>query len=934
MIPKYVVKTGGFHEKFKREKLMSSIEKAFRDIEEIDNQTLTSIVSRVIRKIPDDYTPTSDIKNYVILTLSEMGYSSVAEKYILYTEQKAKSRAEKLSILSPYYDEDVGEITHRRVLTPVEKRMSVNAVALMTRRYLWRKTISGQQVFLETVDGLFRRVAIAVSLPELLYDMAEINGTKVEEITLYETQKGTEAWEYINSRARLMSKIDTTREVKVYKWRDKEYSEYYLTRYHIERLWVLAHRFKVGELTGEKLFHEMLYLIFRKEAKKFFKWTNTFYEYLTERIFVPNTPALVNMGRKLSMGSACFTLSVEDSLESIMDTAKEIAIIAQAGGGIGVNFSYLRPAMPEVALSSTGGLSSGVVSWLKLYNAVLEQIKQGSVRRGAGMGILEYWHPEIFDFIEAKKENTGTDVISNFNLSVGTDEKFWEQVYNDGEIELLAKAYDVTYNPEKEGYESKERVSVPVKKVKARDILRKVALFAHAKGDPAFLYFHNGNIVNPRKNFKGEIRVTNPCGEEMLYPYTSCNLSSIDISKFIREGEEGPYFDWDAYREAIRVNARFLDNVNDVNKYPLKKIAVETRKGRNIGAGLMGVAHALFKLGIPYNSEEAFDFISKVSEYLTYYTMDTSIELAKEKYPFPEFEQSEYPNGYLPFTAPLLVPEKMTLDWDNLKERMKNGIRNVDFTTAPPTGSTSMIADSSNGVEPLFALVYEKRTTVGTYYYVDHVFKEWVEKHIRDSATRERVYAEISKAGGLKEIQHIPGIDDELLSEMKKLFVTSREIAPEDHVVSEAHFAFFITNAVSKTINLPNKATVEDVEKAFVLAEILGLKGITVYRDGSLDSQVYVTEEVSYTVPYPMSEGARKWIEWAVQRRPEAKEFLLSSEEDKKSETRRLDVMSFGFKTEEKEEDSLICPVCGSQMIVEAGCKKCPNCGYSPCTVS
>ena len=886
---KYVVKRDGRQVPFDRSRIVRAVSGAMKEVgmyaQTLVDDIVDEVVDTLLQLFPTGTPQVEQIQDVIELTFMRRGLFDVAKAFILYRERKRQIREEKKKLLG------------KDTLTPTEKRFSLNAVRLLTIRYLWKDPQNPDR-FLEDVDGLFKRVSVLGAIPEILYDeevFVKEGGMKYTDKMKKEVEEYRRRW-----------KEDPWQFEGIY----GVAPGFTLNRYHFERLVYLYELLASDGHMKYPLSRILSMLESGKHFQRAAQKVQEFFDEMTHQKFMPNTPALVNAGRPLGMLSACFTVATDDSLDAIMDTAKEMAIIAQMGGGVGINLSVLRPKGDIV--KRTVGVASGPISFLELYDRVLSVISQGGVRRGAGMAILEYWHPQVMDFIKAKEKNRGDNYLSTFNLSVGSDEKFWESVYADEEIELI--------NP---------RNGAVIQTIRARDVLDKVAEYAWAKGDPAFLYFHNGNRYNIRKNIKGDIRVTNPCGEEYLYPYESCNLASVNVEKFVKYDEnENPYFDWEEYARTIRITARLLDNFVDVNNFPLDKIREHTRAGRNIGVGIMGVANALFRLGIPYTSEEGYKFMERLAEYLTYYSMKESVDLAKERGPFSYWEETGYKEGKLP-VAGVYVGEP-TLPWDELVEEIKTyGIRNVDHTTAPPTGSVSMISDTSSGIEPLFSLVFKKVTTVGTYYYTNRVFEEVLRKRgLYDEVLLEK----ISSAGGsLKDLEDIP-------EDLKEVFVTAMDIHWADHVIAQTVFQMWITNSISKTINMANSVTVDDVKKAFVLAERLGAKGVTVYRDGSLDMQVYVAEtQKEYHEPYPASPYARSVIDKLIRRYPYLRDFF---DEGDVSGTTPMPLLEISMENTLKpvKEDSgeiTVCPVCGNEKLShESGCITCPVCGWSMCTSS
>lgn len=568
-------------------------------------------------------------------------------------------------------------------------------------------------------------------------------------------------------------------------------------------------------------------------------WENRFYQAMTSLEFLPNSPTLMHAGTRFNQLSACFVLPLEDNLESIFKTMEQAATIARTGGGVGIPLSNLRARGSRVV--STGGLTSGPISFLQLFNQMANVINEGSSRRVAMMAVMNVHHPDIMDFVFAKGVE---EEIKNFNISVGATDGFMKAVQANKEYELKAP-------------ESGE----VVKKISARRVMDMISFQAWKTADPGMVFLDRMNQASP-VNHLGQISTTNPCGEQPLLPYESCNLGSINLAKCC--GAKG--INWEKLESLIRLGVRFLDDVIDVCSYPLPEIDAMSKKTRKVGLGVMGFADLLILLKTPYASTEALKLSERLAKFIQNIARDESKALAKDRGSFPAFTGSLW------------------------KRQGFKAMRNSTINTVAPTGTISIIANCSSGIEPLFALAYTRKNILD----VNNTELVEVNKRFEKLARTRKFYSQelmrgVSESGG---IDGLPGVPKDI----KEIFKVSHEIDWQWHVKHQAAWQKFIDAAVSKTINLSNSATPDDIRDAYLLAYDTGCKGITVYRDGSKSKQV-LNVGVSVAGQPPIVDDKRKWV-------------------------------GNGHRDEE------LCPECGGELTFKEGCATCLACGYSRCTVS
>ncbi len=943
-----IKKRNGKIVKYDKQRIVNAVYRALivsnkKSLEE--NQKLAQeIADKVEDKLIDIYKDVNrhpqveEIQDLVEASLLESKLFKALKQYVNYRQVRRFIREEKKAVLN------------KTELTSLEKKMSLTAIQILEARYLI-KNKQGQVI--ESINHLFQRSAIVAVLSDVVFDPKVIDLDK-----LYLKAKNFNIkLDYLSPKATIrdLDFIVKDKEVKEFLKTIKPklseipeqiedlHSGYFIGKYplmygHLQRIAYLYDEVKQVNKNAAKIeFNKLLELLSSGYFNKLENAVTSYYKMLTNREFIPNSPTLMNAGHRLGQLSACFVLDIEDDLKNILLTATHVGIIFQSGGGVGINYGKLRPNGDVVA--STNGIASGPLSFMRIIETVTDVVKQGGRRRGANMGVLDVFHPDIEKFITVKEDLKS---FTNFNLSVG----FWESFFD----ALKQKKPYGLINP---------RTKEVVKTIDPDFLIEQVAQSAWKSAEPGCLFFDNMNKYNVLLKAKGHIRATNPCGEQPLYSYESCNLGSIDLAKFVVIKNGKPIFNWNKYHQLIKLATRFLDGIVDINNYPLPLIRRETRSSRKIGLGIMGVADALFKLGIPYNSKQAYELMGKWAEDLTYYSMQESVELAKQKSAFSYFNKTDYVKGKLPI-AGFYDDLPKNRDWKELAEDIKKyGIRNAMTTTLAPTGSISMIADTSGGLEPQFALVYKKNIAIGSFFVVDPAFQEYLTFVKRDNGKLAELVA--------NNYGRLQGLDEYFNKEEQQRFITAQEIHWVDHVFAQYVWQRWVSASISKTINMPNHVTPNDIKHAYLLGHELGLKGLTIFRDGSRVGVIEIagqrrkdiTQPTNYVVSFIRKLVNNKDSIYAT--RPDYKQGLLSILSDGNGQDivkpEEIKLKAFDSKNDSSKQQALgvrnvenlptediadnkpyaqeTCPVCGSTRIVhESGCEKCLDCGWSACTVS
>lgn len=896
-LPKTIIKALGNVEPFDVKKLEAAIVKASGTDNEKLIKTLMKIVLEEISN--KNTTSTTFINDVIESHLLKIRKHKVLNRYVKNRLEKNKVYRDKVNLLgtrlvtSPDYDRE--EL----------KDFSLNQIQIAANRYLQKDMETGD--IIESMTGWFDRVASHVVLGSVVYD-PELYSKEIIPKKSYEVE-------------------------------DYDHG---LSDTQVDILNRLYDRLEPHMIYDRKSF---LLKIFYKIRDKHQPLYRKYFQYMYQGIFEPNTPTLMNAGTKGGGLSACFTLGVQDNMASIMNTDTSSALIFKRAGGLGVNVSHIRPKGSNI--DGTYGAATGPISLvLELINKITDVVKSGGKRRGANMGLMEYWHPDIHEFIDYKlqtippniqtiiniikkqklskqrkkeliQEITPEGNLLNFNVSVMFDADFWKH-YEAG------TKYHLRFGDKIYGEQD------------AREFIQKIAQSAWSSAEPGVAFKDNANKANPLLGLRGEIDICNPCAEQFMYDGESCTLGSINLAKLVRE--DGT-FDWDQYVAVIHETTRFLNDVLEINQYPTEHIATESNKSKRIGLGIMGLADMLFLTKTPYNSQEGYWLMEELSKTLYIESVKTSIDLAEERGACHWYMEVRNNQSQLPIDSVIRTYNdenemRMALGPDYIEKLYEHGIRNMWTTTIAPTGTISMIADCSSGLEPIFSLVFSKITNAGKYYYTSELFKQ--------ALLQEGIYSQELLEKVEKNYGSCRGID-EIPDWMQKVFVTAIDLHWMDHVVAQSVWQNWIDNSISKTINMPYNVTVDDVRDAYVLAHKLGLKGIALYRDGSRNEQVLhvgsnvqsnkneqnVQKDASGTVTVSTNTNQ---VEKKILPSFYAVEYI-----DKKTGSRYLTTKAISEGTTLKTNSQKMshCDLCGNESVIkESGCMTCTTegCGWSACS--
>lgn len=898
-LPKTIIKAMGNSEPFNIDKLIKAI-----DASGTDEKTKKVLIRKVVEKIEGkNTTSTTHINDIIETYLLDTNKHKILKKYV-------KNRFEKNKV----YSDKVNLLGTRLVTSPDFNKQelsdfSVNQIQIAANRYLQRDMKTGD--ITESMTAWFERVASHVVLGSVVYDESVYDKEGKQKIHSNELENRSSIEVLSDSQIGVLQKVF-----------DK-----------LNKEGKMKYKF-------QNFLHFVSGLIV---DKKYFDLQRKYFQYMYQGIFEPNTPTLMNAGTKVGGLSACFTLGVDDNMQSIMSVDTSSALIFKRAGGLGVNVSKIRPEGSNI--DGTYGAATGPIPLvLELINKITDVVKSGGKRRGANMGLMEYWHPDIHKFVDYKLQTippniqTIIDIINkqkiskskkkeliaeitpegkllNFNISVMFDEDFWKHYHAGTKYHL--KFGDKVYGEQD-----------------AREFIEKIAKSAWSSAEPGVAFKDNANKANPLRTIRGDIDICNPCAEQFMYSGESCTLGSINLAKLVRE--DGT-FDWEGYVTIIHETTRFLNDVLEINQYPTEYISEESNKSKRIGLGIMGLADLLFLLKIPYNSQEGFWMMEELGKTLYIESVKESIDLAEERGACDWY--NEFINQDLSETKPIDSIKRVYGDFADMERALGNyldklnkfGVRNMWTTTIAPTGTISMIADCSSGLEPIFSLVFSKITNAGKYYYTSELFKEaLIKEGIYSQELIEKVERNYGSCQGIPEIPEW----------MQKVFVTAIDLHWMDHVVAQSVWQNWIDNSISKTINMPFNVTVNDVKNAYILAHDLGLKGIALFRDGSRNEQVlHVGSNVqSNKNEQNVQKGTSGTVTTIITNKNQVeKKGIRPSSYSIEYVKERIDdkelineVIASGTEFSDREKTE--CPECKEiTVVLDSGCSKCISCGWGAC---
>lgn len=885
--------------------LLDSTEKLTYEQKLAASDKLTSMVVAEMQKDPTKEYTVEDVQDIVQIVLVQNRFVKALTAFYTYRETKTQLREEKKKLLNA------------KVLDSLSKRLHKNQIGVIADRYLLKDKDKKPR---ELPSAFFLRVASTVALVDLVHDPSIYNNRKDAQKNLKYPFQANYMQYYTDINEQLFNKYASL------------FTKYGLNEHHVERLvYLLVDAWRAGTVdiaklvwykSGEKPGQKALVVI--KDTLKdllevYFgpdnKHTSVYYNAMSECKLMLNTPAMANFGRPLGGGNACFVLHMEDDLNAIGEIYKRIMQIFKKMGGVGMNVSNIREEGTPVADIPDG--ATGPISWLEIVDFITQKIKSGTGRRGANMGILDYDHPDIEKFITFKNEKGN---LENFNISVGLWAEFFNHLKSNDSYPLISR-----YNGETKG------------RISAQKLWNMIAFSAWKSAEPGVLFFDNANAWNTLRDLKGPLKATNPCGEQFLGPNDSCTLASINLEKFVKENGE---FDGPAFRAMVRLITRMLDNVISVSRYPDSLIEQETKNMRRLGAGIMGLANALILMRIKYNSEVGFKTMRYICKGLQEASIEESTELAKTRgtcFWWDELVKFE-PKRTKESLVRDRVEGELRLDNQTIESIEQHGMRNMETTTIAPTGTISMITDTSTGLEPIFAIAYEKKTRTKNYRYVNELFvKDLKKEGIYSEELLQKVISNYSSCQGIEEIPQW----------MQDVYIGAVDMHYLDHLRAQRECGLYIGNSISKTINMPNDASPEDVKSAYYIAHLWGLKGVSVYRDGSRHEQIIYIEGNSTPRKLEPSKYALQELSKSLDTDPYGKAQLaplfggnsppivikITGQDITSIPLVKLDPIDHDQQDSERQPKEVKCPKCGnSAMVPQDACMLCLECGYSPCS--